>query len=87
MSDRASVERVSLERFQTEIRIASIRCYARRCAFFRSGERDTGCPHRSLIFDFVTAFKAMVERCERDDLETVKLAGICHNLILYWTEV
>ena len=36
---------------------------------------------RGLIFDFDTAIQALVERFGRDDPETVKLTGICPNLI------
>jgi PKHD-type hydroxylase len=42
---------------------------------------------RSLIFDLDTAIQGLVERLGRDDPETVKLAGIYHNLIRYWAEV
>ncbi len=35
---------------------------------------------RSLIFDLDTAIQALAERLGRDDLETVKLTGIYHNL-------
>ncbi|KJC51154.1 Fe(II)-dependent oxygenase [Bradyrhizobium sp. LTSP885] len=42
---------------------------------------------RSLIFDLDTAIQALVERLGRDDPETVKLAGIYHNLIRHWAEV
>ncbi len=42
---------------------------------------------RSLIFDLDTAIQSLVERIGRDDPETVKLTGIYHNLIRYWSEV
>jgi PKHD-type hydroxylase len=42
---------------------------------------------RSLIYDLDTVIQAMVERLGRDAPETVKLAGIYHNLIRYWAEV
>jgi len=42
---------------------------------------------RSLIFDLDIAIQALIERLGRDDPETVKLAGIYHNLIRYWAEV
>lgn len=42
---------------------------------------------RSLIFDLDTAIQSLVERLGRDDPETVKLTGIYHNLIRYWSEV
>ena len=42
---------------------------------------------RSLIFDLDTSIQALVERLGRDDPETVKLAGIYHNLIRHWAEV
>jgi PKHD-type hydroxylase len=42
---------------------------------------------RSLIFDLDSAIQVLVERLGRDDPETVKLAGIYHNLIRYWAEV
>lgn len=41
---------------------------------------------RSLIFDLDTAIQNLVERIGRDNLETVKLTGIYHNLIRYWAE-
>jgi PKHD-type hydroxylase len=85
---RIGLDRGGLERFQTEIRIASNMRRPPRCVFFLALEHDTACQqHHSLIFDFVPAFKPMVERLGRDDLETVKLAGICRNLIRYWAEV
>jgi PKHD-type hydroxylase len=42
---------------------------------------------RSLIFDLDIAIQALIERLGRDDPETVKLAGVYHNLIRYWAEV
>jgi PKHD-type hydroxylase len=42
---------------------------------------------RSLIFDLDSAIQGLVERIGRDDPQTVKLAGIYHNLIRYWAEV
>ena len=42
---------------------------------------------RSMIFDLDTAIQALVKRLGRDDPETVKLAGIYHNLIRYWAEL
>ena len=42
---------------------------------------------RGLIFDLEPAIQALVERFGRDDPETVKLTGICLNLIRTWTEV
>ena len=41
---------------------------------------------RGLIFDRDTAMKALVERPGRDHPETVKLTGICCNLICQWAE-
>ena len=42
---------------------------------------------RSLIFDLDTAIQALMVRLGRDDPETVKLTGICRNLILTWADV
>jgi len=42
---------------------------------------------RSMIYDLDSAIQRLVERLGRDDPETVKLTGICHNLIRYWVEV
>jgi PKHD-type hydroxylase len=42
---------------------------------------------RSLIFDLDSAIQGLVERLGRNDIETVKLTGIYHNLIRYWAEV
>jgi PKHD-type hydroxylase len=42
---------------------------------------------RSLIFDLDIAIQALAERLGQNDPETVKLAGICHNLIRHWAEV
>jgi PKHD-type hydroxylase len=42
---------------------------------------------RSLIFHLDTAIQALVERFGRDDPETVKLTGICLNLIRTRTDV
>jgi PKHD-type hydroxylase len=53
--------------------------------WLQSMVRDTDT--RSLIFDLDTAIQALVERLGRDDLETVRLTGIYHNLIRYWAEV
>lgn len=45
-------------------------------------------PHaRSLIFDLDTVIQGLVERIGRDDPQTVKLVGIYHNLIRYWSEI
>jgi PKHD-type hydroxylase len=42
---------------------------------------------RSMIFDLDSAIQNLTERLGRDDPETVRLAGIYHNLIRYWAEV
>lgn len=42
---------------------------------------------RGLIFDLDTVIQSLVTRIGRDDPQTVKLAGIYHNLIRYWSEV
>jgi hypothetical protein len=63
----------------------SRRAWSRPGAFFPAAERDTGCYARNLIFDLVTAVQVLVER--RDDPETVKLTGICRNLIRCWAEL
>jgi PKHD-type hydroxylase len=42
---------------------------------------------RSLILDCNTAIQALVERFGRDDPETVKLTGICPNLIRTRTDL
>jgi PKHD-type hydroxylase len=42
---------------------------------------------RSLIFDLDNVIQGLVERLGRNDPETVKLAGIYHNLIRHWAEV
>jgi PKHD-type hydroxylase len=42
---------------------------------------------RSLIFPLEPAIQALVERFGRDDPETVKLTGICPNLICTWADV
>jgi PKHD-type hydroxylase len=42
---------------------------------------------RSMIFDLDAAIQSLTERVGRDDLDTVKLTGIYHNLIRYWAEV
>jgi PKHD-type hydroxylase len=42
---------------------------------------------RSLVFDLDTAIQASVDRLGRDDPETVKLAGVYHNLMRHWAEV
>jgi PKHD-type hydroxylase len=42
---------------------------------------------RSMIFDLDSAIQNLTARLGRDDPETVKLAGIYHNLIRYWAEV
>jgi PKHD-type hydroxylase len=41
---------------------------------------------RSLIYDLDNSIQALVERLGRDDPETVRLAGIYHNLIRLWAE-
>jgi PKHD-type hydroxylase len=41
---------------------------------------------RSMIFDLDGAIQSLVKRLGRDDPETVKLAGIYHNLIRHWCE-
>jgi PKHD-type hydroxylase len=40
-----------------------------------------------LIFGVDIAIQAVAERFRRNDPETVKLAGIYHDLIRYWAEV
>jgi PKHD-type hydroxylase len=42
---------------------------------------------RSLIFDLDTVIQDLVGRIGKDDPQTVKLAGIYHNLVRYWSEV
>jgi PKHD-type hydroxylase len=42
---------------------------------------------RSPVFDPDTAIQALAERFGRDDPETVKLTGICPNLIRTRTDV
>jgi PKHD-type hydroxylase len=41
----------------------------------------------SLILDPEPAIRTLAERFGRDDPETVKLTGICRNLILTWADV
>jgi PKHD-type hydroxylase len=40
---------------------------------------------RSLVFDLDNVLQGLVERIGRDAPETVKLTGIYHNLIRYWS--
>jgi PKHD-type hydroxylase len=42
---------------------------------------------RSLIYDLDTAIQDLVPRIGRDDPEIVKLSGIYHNLIRYWSDL
>ena len=42
---------------------------------------------RSLIYDLDGTIQSLTERLGRDDPDTVKLAGIYHNLIRFWAEV
>jgi PKHD-type hydroxylase len=60
---------------------------ARVASFFwlQSMVRDAHA--RSMIFDLDQAIQNLTERLGQDDPETVKLAGIYHNLIRYWAEV
>jgi PKHD-type hydroxylase len=60
---------------------------ARVASFFwlQSMVRDAHA--RSMIFDLDSAIQNLTARLGRDDPETVKLAGIYHNLIRYWAEV
>jgi PKHD-type hydroxylase len=60
---------------------------ARVASFFwlQSMVRDAHA--RSMIFDLDAAIQSLTARIGRDDPDTVKLAGIYHNLIRYWAEV
>jgi hypothetical protein len=53
----------------------------RDASFFRVWSMIRDARARSLILD--TAIQALVERFGRDHPETVKLTGICPNLMLY----
>jgi predicted 2-oxoglutarate/Fe(II)-dependent dioxygenase YbiX len=59
----------------------------RDASFFRVWSMIRDARARSLILDLDTAIQALVERFGRDDPETVKLTGICPNLIHTWTDV
>jgi PKHD-type hydroxylase len=60
---------------------------ARVASFFwlQSMVRDAHA--RSMIFDLDAAIQSLTARIGRDDPDTVKLAGIYHNLIRYWADV
>jgi PKHD-type hydroxylase len=60
---------------------------ARVASFFwlQSMVRDAHA--RSMIFDLDAAIQSLTARIGRDDPDTVKLAGIYHNLIRYWAEL
>jgi PKHD-type hydroxylase len=53
----------------------------RDAPFFRVWSMIRDACARSLIFDLDTALQALAERFGRDNPETVKLTGICPNLI------
>jgi PKHD-type hydroxylase len=38
-------------------------------------------------FDLDNAIQTLIQRLGRNDPETVKLAGLYHNLIRHWAEV
>jgi predicted 2-oxoglutarate/Fe(II)-dependent dioxygenase YbiX len=59
----------------------------RDASFFRVRSMIRDARARSLILDADAAIQALVERFGRDDPETVKLTGICPNLIHTWTDV
>jgi PKHD-type hydroxylase len=60
---------------------------ARVASFFWLQSMIRDAHARSLIFDLDTTIQALVERLGRDDPETVRLAGVYHNLIRIWAEV
>jgi PKHD-type hydroxylase len=67
--------------------VTPVRRGARVASFFWIQSTIRHAHARSMIFDLDTAIQALVKRLGRDDPETVKLAGIYHNLIRYWAEL